>query len=178
MINHFKLPYRSRIGPAVKAWNDSETFYSNNCLAVEGTNGVDLYGSHASMHVDDIVVRPASMFQQQPAQSQQDLRKHALNVMMDSQPLSNIALPSALAPKNPLNGSEGVVQFFMLDDNQTGVLALGSFAGSSFGSLQENLLRGLYGLRRQGATRLIVDVVRLLHCEDLISSTLTNWPLS
>lgn len=96
---------------------------------------------------------------QQPVQSPQDLRKHALNVIMDSQPLSDIDLPSTLSPSNPLDGSEGVIQFFMLDDGLTGVLALGSFAGNSERNLLENSLRGLYNLRQQGATRLIVDVV-------------------
>ena len=100
------------------------------------------------------------MFQQQPAVNRRDSREHRLNVMMDSQPLSDIALPPELAPKNPLNGSQGVVQFFLLDDRRTGVLALGSFSGGSYRILLANLLRGLSVLKRQGATRLIVDVVR------------------
>ena len=69
-----------------------------------------------------------------------------------------LALPPEQRPTNPQTGSSSVVQFFLLDDAKTGVLALGSFSGDSFANLQNNLLAGLQNLKDKGATQLIVDV--------------------
>ena len=48
------------------------------------------------------------------------------------------------------------------DDGKTGVLALGSFSAASFTALGDSLLTGLQNLKEQGATQLIVDVVRAI----------------
>jgi len=80
--------------------------------------------------------------------------------MLDSTPLTDVVLPPELQPTAPpLNGSFGVGQFFMLDDGVTGVLALGSFSGADFDTMESGLLEGLLGLKSMGATQLIVDVV-------------------
>jgi len=74
-------------------------------------------------------------------------------------PPSNIVLPPELQPPVPaVNGSSQVSQFYMLKDNITGVLALGSFSSNSFFGLQTSLLDGLTNLTRLGATQLVVDV--------------------
>lgn len=91
--------------------------------------------------------------------SASDERKHLMNVALDVLPPLDIALPTELTPQNPLPGSGAVVQFFMLDDNVTGVLALGSFSGDTFDNLENNLLEGLQNLKSQGATQLVVDIV-------------------
>ena len=88
-----------------------------------------------------------------------DRQRHALDVMLDTTPPQDIALPPGLTPPNPLSGSAGVAQFFMLDDKKTGVLALGSFSDNSLDGLQEAMLTGLQNLKTSGATQLIVDVV-------------------
>ena len=51
-------------------------------------------------------------------------------------------------------------QFIKLD-NITGVLALGSFEEDNFDAFETTLLSGLQTLVDGGATRLIVDVVRV-----------------
>lgn len=84
-----------------------------------------------------------------------------MNVMLDSLPLTDIDLPEELQPhSSPLNESYSVAQFFMLKDNTTGVLALGSFSAANFTAFQVSLLAGLEGLKELGAEKLIVDVVR------------------
>ena len=83
-----------------------------------------------------------------------------MDIALDVALAQNIELPPVLTPANPLNGSWSVVQFHMLDDEETGVLVLGSFSASSVELFQESLLTGLKNLKEQGATKLIVDVVR------------------
>lgn len=102
------------------------------------------------------------MFRQAPPVSAAEAQKHALNVMLDTAPLQDIALPPGLAPTNPVNGSTGVTEFHLLDDGVTGVMALGSFEGSSFDVFEQTLLTGLTNLKSLGATQLIVDVVSIV----------------
>lgn len=73
--------------------------------------------------------------------------------------MTNVVLPPQLVPPvKAVNGSTQVSQFYMLNNN-TGVLALGSFSSISYTTLQNSLLFGLTNLTNLGATRLIVDVV-------------------
>jgi len=82
-------------------------------------------------------------------------------VMIDSAPLSDIALPPVLQPTAPpVNGSFGIGTFYMQKDGKTGVLALGSFSGADYDTMMSGLLQGLLSLKSLGATQLIVDVVR------------------
>lgn len=97
---------------------------------------------------------------QQPLINPKSRRKHLINALLDATSQQNVALPPGLTPLSPLNGSSGVIEFHMLNDTETGVLALGSFAAGSFDDMQESLLTGLQNLKNKGATRLIVDVVR------------------
>ncbi|KAI0714792.1 hypothetical protein C8Q76DRAFT_728141 [Earliella scabrosa] len=140
-IETVTLPYRSRFGAASVAFNDSASFRVNNCVAGNGTNGINLYESTTGFRL-----------------SAKEERKQFMNVLMDDIRQENVVLPPELVPKNPLEGSRSVVQFHLLDDKKTGVLALGSFSGDSFSALMTNLLTGLQNLKEQGATQLIVDI--------------------
>ena len=134
------------------AWTNSASFRAGNCKATAGTNGVDYYASSA---VEDSAAR----VQQQPKISHDEARKHPLNVILDDTPPSNVVLPPELVPTlPPLGGSYSVAQFYYLNETQTGVLALGSFAAASFTDFQQNLLTGLQNLKASGAKQLIVDV--------------------
>jgi hypothetical protein len=154
------LPYRSRFGSASKNFTDSESYRETNCRALNATNGRDVYANDTSALTNsEYSDLPVSLFQQQPPIGTADFRKHYLNVMVDNAPLSDVSLPPILQPTlPPLNESYAVAQFFMLNDNVTGVLALGSFSAKSFNSLQEGLLSGLLALKEKGASQLIVDV--------------------
>ncbi|KAF9813253.1 hypothetical protein IEO21_05688 [Rhodonia placenta] len=144
------LPYRSRVSPGAKPWTDSVSFRGNNCVATEYTNGIDLYAEPS------LFALPPGP--QQPFALPRRPRRHLVNELLDATPQQDVELPPELTPSSPLNGSAGVAQFYMLNDTETGVLVLGSFAESAFNVLQESLLVGLLELRERGANRLIVDV--------------------
>lgn len=71
-----------------------------------------------------------------------------------------MTLPSRLSPPTPITGN-GALQFYMLDDGKTAVLALGSFSGS-FAGVQKGILDGVNAVKAKGATRLLVDVVSIM----------------
>lgn len=101
-----------------------------------------------------------SYFQQQAPVNPQEARQHAMNVILDGMPMSDIKLPEELQPPMPsLNKSYSVAQFYLLEDHVTGVLALGSFSAENFTTFGQSLLDGLQELKARGATNLIVDVV-------------------
>ncbi|KAJ3512815.1 hypothetical protein NLJ89_g3306 [Agrocybe chaxingu] len=150
------LPYRSRINPATVPFTDTASWRANNCVAIDGTNGVDAYAS-SSFKSSSSTLKPLAKFQQQPPIPA--TRRQPLNVILDTSPLSNVVLPPGLQPAlPPVNGSRSVAQFYMLDDQKTGVVALGSFSDSNFNAFLIGMLNGLLSLKALGATQLIVDV--------------------
>ncbi|KAJ3735806.1 hypothetical protein DFJ43DRAFT_1212282, partial [Lentinula guzmanii] len=159
-IDIVTLPYRSRFGRASKNFTDSASYRANNCLATNETNGVDMYAvSHSTAQQHSEEPLPVAYFQQQPLISRKEARRHPMNVFIDALPLSDIDLPEVMQPSEPaLNESYSVAQFYMLSDNITGVLALGSFSAANFSAFQYSLLDGLVKLKSLGATQLLVDV--------------------
>ncbi|KJA21567.1 hypothetical protein HYPSUDRAFT_55453 [Hypholoma sublateritium FD-334 SS-4] len=153
------LPYRARIGAATVPFTDTASWRANNCVAIDGTNGEDIFDtSSPSANSPNL---PLVKFKQQPDIPVAMERKHPVNVMMDTSPPSDIVLPPTLTPALPiLSGSQNVTQFFMLKDGKTGVMALGSFSDTNFNNFLLGMLSGLQALKSQGATQLIVDVVR------------------
>ncbi|KAG6872814.1 hypothetical protein C0995_006413 [Termitomyces sp. Mi166 len=155
-VDHFVLPYRSRFGSASKNFTDLSSYWEHNCRATKHTNGYNLYSADFSAleEADSI-----SYFQQQAPVNPREARQHATNVILDGMPMSDIELPKELQPTMPsLNESYSVAQFYLLDDNITGVLALGSFSAENFTTFGQSLLNGLQELKAIGATRLVVDV--------------------
>jgi hypothetical protein len=97
-----------------------------------------------------------------------------MNVVLDATALSDVELPEELQPTTvALNESYSVAQFYLLNDNITGVLALGSFSAANFSAFMGSLLDGLQELKSLGATRLIVDVVGASSYNLLFRSKLT-----
>ncbi|KAF9525913.1 hypothetical protein CPB83DRAFT_858837 [Crepidotus variabilis] len=135
----FTLPYRSRFGSTSVAFADTATWRQNNCVALSTTNGVDVYANTTTSR---------------------RARKHFVNEIVDDTALVNVALPPTVTPPNPLNISQSVSQFYLLDDKKTGVLALGSFSDgiAGFNGQIATLLAGLQALKAAGTTQLIVDV--------------------
>jgi len=73
-----------------------------------------------------------------------------------------MSLPSALVPRiKPITASRHAAEFYMLGNNKTGVLALGSFE-DEMRPLMRTFLEGLRALKVLGATQLIIDVVSSL----------------
>ncbi|THV02344.1 hypothetical protein K435DRAFT_920625 [Dendrothele bispora CBS 962.96] len=163
-IDVITLPYRSRFGSQSKNFTDSASYRANNCVATNTTNGYDLYDYFSSASEEATATpTPNSLTyaQQQPLLNPSDVRRHPLNVLLDASPLTDIDLPEEMQPSNlteALNSSYSVAQFYLMEDNKTGVLALGSFSAPNFTMFQNSLLDGLVELREKGARRLIVDV--------------------
>jgi hypothetical protein len=158
VLDQLTIPYRSRIGSTVRNFTDSASYRSSMCTNVTGTNGFNVYDL-GSVHAQQQIVPPVTYLEQQPMISHQD-RKHPINVMLDATPLSDVDLPEELLPLPvPLNESYSVAQFYLLNDNITGVLALGSFSAANFTAFMGSLLNGLQELKSLGANRLIIDVV-------------------
>ncbi|KAF8888526.1 hypothetical protein BD779DRAFT_1439887 [Infundibulicybe gibba] len=151
------IPYRSRFGSTATNFTDSQSYRANNCVAVAGTNGADANDAMASSLIDP-PNKPLSKFQQQVPIPAATSRKHLVNVLLDTAPLSDVVLPPSLTPGSPVNGSRNAAQFFMQKDGKTGVLALGSFSDTDFTPFADSLLQGLQSLKSLGATQLIVDV--------------------
>ena len=87
-------------------------------------------------------------------------------------------LPPPLQPANPIFDNAETGKFYMLENNRTGVLALGSFdANWAIGdgmTFMQHMIDGLQELKRRGATQLIVDVVG---CNRSLSSKLLTFIL-
>ncbi|PPQ97377.1 hypothetical protein CVT26_006611 [Gymnopilus dilepis] len=155
----FTIPFYSRFGAASKNFTDLASYRKNNCLATNKTNGVDLYDSNVNIQAYQEFPAPIAYFQQQPSVDPREARLQPINVILDAVPLSDIDLPEHLQPSLPAsNQSYSVAQFYLLNDNVTGVLALGSFSAKNFSAFGESLLNGLLDLKASGAKQLIVDV--------------------
>lgn len=162
----FSIPYRSRFGSNSKNFTHGDDLRANNCIATPSTNGIDLYGGPTAPSPDDLLealeAHPpsAGIYQQQPQLTPLDvLKRHPVNVILDGLPMSDIDLPETMQPPlTSMNSSYSVADFYMLPDNRTGVLALGSFSAKNFTRFGEALRDGLFELKEQGAERLVVDV--------------------
>ncbi|KAF9479788.1 hypothetical protein BDN70DRAFT_806502 [Pholiota conissans] len=136
------LPYRSRIGSTAVPFTDTASWRTNNCRALDDTNGIDYY----SATKPEGRVKPAE-------------RRHLMNEALDVSPFTNIALPGPLVPGLvAIGGSDAAAKFYLAKDGKTGVLALGSFSDSDYYGFLNGLLTGLQTLKSAGATQLIVDV--------------------
>jgi len=156
-----QLPYRSRFGSQSKNFTDSASYRANNCVATNTTNGYDLYTPpYFTSDSGTPSPNPLTYAQQQPLLNPSDTRRHRVNVLLDATPLTDVDLPERMQPSGPsLNSSYSVAQFYLMEDNTTGVLALGSFSAPNFSAFQNSLLNGLVELKAKGARKLIVDVV-------------------
>ena len=140
-------------------FTDAASYRANNCVGTNRTNGIDLYGGKVGIQTYQQAPPPIAYFQQQPSVDYEDIRKQPINVILDglhSQILifQNIYNPTCLR--------YSVAQFYILNDDITGVLALGSFSAKNFTAFGMSLLAGLQELKTAGAERLIVDVVGTL----------------
>ncbi|CAK5281740.1 unnamed protein product [Mycena citricolor] len=155
-IEHVTIPYRSRFGSASSNFTDSNSYRANNCVAKKSSNGYDLYDPAAVLEHSLAPPLPIpTVLQQQKMRG----KRHAVNEMLDLAPLINADLPEQMLPTPvALNESYSVAQFYLLEDELTGVLALGSFSAPSFEKFMESLLLGLQALKAGGAERLVVDV--------------------
>ncbi|CAE6532398.1 unnamed protein product [Rhizoctonia solani] len=148
----YTVPYLSRIGSSTVAFTNAKSLWANNCVATTGTNGASYYKAQAKSKV---VAK--TRFQPDPEIAPIiNGRRQPISTLVADGPLFDVTLPSRLTPPTPITGN-GALQFYMLDDNKTAVLALGSFSGD-FAGVQKGILDGINSVKSKGATRLLVDV--------------------
>jgi hypothetical protein len=151
-----QVPYRSRFGSASVNFTDSASLWKNNCVAQNTTNGRDFYSQEVASLIEQEQPFIGGSRRFQYPSSPGDW-KQPVNELLNDSPLFDIDLPTELSPPTPTLSGDSLF-FYMLKDNKTGVMALGSFSGN-FSRLQNNTYFGLIGLIEKGATQLVVDVV-------------------
>ncbi|THH11140.1 hypothetical protein EW146_g8141, partial [Bondarzewia mesenterica] len=121
------------------AFTDQDSFWANNCAATDATNGVDL---RASATIKDDKRAP----------------RQARAAIVDVTSKQDIALPDPFLPTlSPVNGSTGVIKSFILPDNKTGVMFVGSFEGD-FVQFQTDTLAAISQFQSSNVTRLLIDL--------------------
>jgi len=86
--------------------------------------------------------------------------RQPVDVLLSTVPRTHIPLSIDQAvPVTMMNASDSVAHFYLMNDGQIGVLALGSFQDSDFKEFGLRLLSGLLELKSRGATKLVIDVV-------------------
>ncbi|KAG6836074.1 hypothetical protein H0H93_011655 [Arthromyces matolae] len=122
-------------------FTDSKSFWEINCAANEDTNGVDLKSSQASL--TKAVATP---------------RRLAKGNIIDKSNSKAIGLPPQFIPSLPfVAGSEGVIKSFLLPDNETGVMFVGSFEGD-FDGFQADVVNAITAFKEAGVTQLLIDL--------------------
>ena len=157
-IETIKVPFISRI--TTPLFSSGADLWANNCKAKATTNGVDYFASATTGKAtrDTVLdlVDPSPPKFAEPIAPQD--RRHPISSFIDVTALTDISLPPTLNPPEPISGS-GTARFYM--QGKVGILALGSFStGAGYDAWFTILTDGLNALKAQGATHLIVDVVR------------------
>ncbi|KAJ7855118.1 hypothetical protein B0H14DRAFT_2754840 [Mycena olivaceomarginata] len=121
------------------AFTDKASYWANNCVATDGTNGIDFKGSAA-------------------LQSNTLKRKQPKGNIIDKSNSSAVGLPPQFEPTLPtVGGDEGVMKSYILPGNQTGVMFIGSFEGD-FEGFQTDTASAIAAFKDAGVTRLIIDL--------------------
>ncbi|KAI0075954.1 hypothetical protein K474DRAFT_1317140 [Panus rudis PR-1116 ss-1] len=119
-------------------FTDQASFWEANCAAKPDTNGVDL---------------KATGFEGKRA-----TKKQPRAVIIDKAPGNGVGLPDPFLPRlPPVNGSTGVIKSFILPDNKTGVMFVGSFEGD-FVQFQTDTVAAINQFKASGVTHLLLDL--------------------
>ncbi|EPQ51893.1 hypothetical protein GLOTRDRAFT_47956 [Gloeophyllum trabeum ATCC 11539] len=121
-------------------FTDSASYWGNNCAANNATNGVDLLASSGLK------------------EREERTRRLARAVIVDKSQTSAVGLPDPYLPTAPpVNGSTGVIKSFVLPDNKTGVMFVGSFEGD-YVQFQTDTQAAVAAFQAANVTRLLVDL--------------------
>ncbi|KAI0058369.1 hypothetical protein BV25DRAFT_1287154 [Artomyces pyxidatus] len=125
------------------SFTDSESYWTNNCAANSGTNGVDKRVSSNLL-------------------SQATRRTRLQPVGAARKPADGIGLPAPFQPTLPPTVvSADVMRSYLLPDGQTGVLFVGSF-DDDIDQFQIDASTAITTLKAAGATRLLIDLTNNL----------------
>ncbi|TFK75632.1 hypothetical protein BDN72DRAFT_448111 [Pluteus cervinus] len=129
------IPYVASIGG--NPFEDKASFWANNCVANEATNGHDLKST-----VD---------FTRK--------KKQPMGSIIDKSQNSAVGLPSEYIPTLPTQpGSEGVIKSYILPDNKTGVMFVGSFEPDNFYGFQLDTVAAVDSFLAANVSRVIIDL--------------------
>ncbi|EAU84152.2 hypothetical protein CC1G_08693 [Coprinopsis cinerea okayama7 len=127
-------------------FEDRESFWTINCAANENTNGVDF---KEFFPLPD----PEGRRKQEVPPV-----RHPKGDVLDPSKHISLALPDPYLPTVPsTEGSTFVIKSYLLPDNKTGVMYIGSFAGN-FDQFQLDVYLAVNDLKKKGASRLLIDL--------------------
>ncbi|KAF8884228.1 hypothetical protein CPB84DRAFT_1686015 [Gymnopilus junonius] len=120
-------------------FTDSSSFWENNCVANDATNGIDIRSAG---------VNAAKRTRKQPKASIIDgLNSRAIN------------LPGPFIPTQPVvNGSDDAIQSFILPDKKTGVMFVGTFEPNDFNQFQVDTAAIISEFQKAGVTQILIDL--------------------
>ncbi|KAF8500550.1 hypothetical protein BU17DRAFT_102522 [Hysterangium stoloniferum] len=119
-------------------FTDGPSFWENNCAVNDATNGVDNSG---------LGVTPA-------VQTHRRMRGN----FIDGSLKQALGLPPQFQPTVPIiAGQNGTVKSFILPDNKTGVLFVGSFEGDEQ-QFQQDTVTAVNAFKARGVSQLIIDI--------------------
>ncbi|KAF5339039.1 hypothetical protein D9758_014119 [Tetrapyrgos nigripes] len=122
-------------------FTDAQSFWTNNCAANSETNGIDFNPPSGVRPNIEPAVRRAKAF------------------IIDKSNSSAIGLPEQFLPTIPsVDGSSGVIKNFLLPDNETGVMFVGSFSPDDFDQFQKDTVDAIDSFKAAGVTRLLIDL--------------------
>ncbi|CEL54958.1 hypothetical protein RSOLAG1IB_07450 [Rhizoctonia solani AG-1 IB] len=132
-----KFEYRSNYLGA--PFVDSPSYWTANCIARSTTNGVDERQNQAALKK---ISRP---------------KLRPMGMSVDGGAPEGIALPDPYLPTIPIvAGGNGQLKAYVLADNKTGVLMVGSFGGD-YTKFQTDTVAALAKFKSSGVEQLIVD---------------------
>ncbi|KAJ4491905.1 hypothetical protein C8J55DRAFT_502397 [Lentinula edodes] len=124
------------------AFTDQASYWENNCAANPDTNGVDLRTSGLTRRLNET-----------------PRRRLAKGNIIDKSNDSAIGLPPQFLPTAPqVDGSEDVIKNFILPDNITGVMFVGSFEPDDFDQFQADTVAAISAFQSAGVSRLLIDL--------------------
>ncbi|PPQ72200.1 hypothetical protein CVT26_006931 [Gymnopilus dilepis] len=120
-------------------FTDSASFWENNCVANDDTNGVDVrtFGDNAAKHT----------------------RKQPKANIIDGLNSRAVNLPGPFVPTQPvINGSDDAIISYILPDKKTGVMFVGTFEPDDFNQFQVDTAAIIAEFQKAGVTQLLIDL--------------------
>ncbi|KAI0922547.1 hypothetical protein AcV5_009489 [Taiwanofungus camphoratus] len=133
------IPFLASYGG--EPFTDSASYWQANCAANNETNGVDYLGMTSAGKIS------------------MSARKQPRALIYDRSANTGVGLPSQSLPNlTVVDGGEGVIKSYILPDNKTGVMFVGSFEPDNYISFQDDTAAAITQFHSANITRLIVDL--------------------
>lgn len=117
-------------------FTDATSYWEANCAANNATNGVD-YSLSGTMRSE---------------------ARRLARAVVASKSASGTFPPQFVPTLPTVSGSEGVIKNFILEDNTTGVMFVGSFSPDDYNGFQSDVADAIAEFKQAGVTRLLIDL--------------------